>query len=33
MEYLLEDRREFVADLALQFRWKTLPDLVWLRGH
>jgi hypothetical protein len=33
MEYLLKDRREFVADLLLQFSWKTLPDLAWLRGH
>ncbi len=33
MEYLLQDRREFVADLLLQFWGQTLPDLAWLRGH
>jgi len=33
MEYLLENRREFVADLALQLWWETLPDLAWVRRH
>jgi len=33
MEDLLQDRRKFVADLPVQFSWKTLPNLAGLKGH
>jgi hypothetical protein len=33
MKDLLENRREFVGNLALEFWGQALPDLAWLKGH
>ena len=33
IDYLLDDRHKFVADLVLDFFWQTLPDFLGLVGH